>query len=84
MHDVRIAGTAERQLKKPSSDTPRRVSHAALARAFEPLPDGCRKLTGHGDVYRIRVGGLRILYGVNHSTHTVTVMKVGDRKHIYR
>ena len=84
MHEVRITGTAERQLKRLSVESRGRVSRAVKALALKPLPDGRRKLTGHDDVYWIRVGRFRILYCVNHSTHIVTVLKIGDRKRVYR
>jgi mRNA interferase RelE/StbE len=51
--------------------------------ANDPRPSGCEKLTGQ-DRYRIRQGRYRIVYAVQHEEHTVTVVKVGHRKDIYR
>jgi mRNA interferase RelE/StbE len=49
----------------------------------DPRPQGCEKLTGE-DRYRLRQGQYRILYSVEDDKHTVTVVKVGHRKDIYR
>jgi mRNA interferase RelE/StbE len=51
--------------------------------ANDPRPSGCEKLTGR-DRYRLRQGRYRILYAVQDEEHTVTVVKVGHRKDIYR
>ena len=51
--------------------------------ANDPRPSGCEKLTGQ-DRYRIRRGRYRIVYAVQDEEHTVTVVKVGHRKDIYR
>jgi mRNA interferase RelE/StbE len=49
----------------------------------DPRPQGCEKLTGE-DRYRLRQGRYRILYFVEDDKRTVTVVKVGHRKAIYR
>jgi mRNA interferase RelE/StbE len=49
----------------------------------DPRPQGCEKLTGE-DRYRLRQGRYRILYFVEDDKRTITVVKVGHRKDIYR
>ncbi len=51
--------------------------------ANDPRPPGCEKLTGQ-DRYRMRQGRYRIVYSVEDEERTVTVVKVGHRKDIYR
>ncbi len=51
--------------------------------ANDPRPSGCEKLTGQ-DRYRLRQGRYRIVYAVHDEEQTVTVVKVGHRKDIYR
>ena len=51
--------------------------------ADDPHPPGCEKLTGQ-DRYRMRQGRYRIVYSVEDEERTVTVVKVGHRKDIYR
>ena len=51
--------------------------------AENPRPAGCEKLTGQ-DRYRLRQGRYRILYSIQDDELTVWVVKVGQRKDIYR
>lgn len=51
--------------------------------AENPRPPGAEQLTG--DIkYRIRQGSYRILYTIEDEIVTVTVVKVGHRRDVYR
>jgi mRNA interferase RelE/StbE len=52
--------------------------------AEQPKPVGAEKLSGHIDLYRIRVGNYRVVYEIDNEQIVVTVIKVGHRKEIYR
>lgn len=51
--------------------------------ADEPRPTGCKKLSG-AERYRLPVGRYRILYVIEDDRLIVTVVKIGDRKDVYR
>jgi mRNA interferase RelE/StbE len=51
--------------------------------AQEPRPPGSEKLTGE-EKYRIRQGNYRILYTIEDEIVTVTIVKVGHRRNVYR
>jgi len=61
----------------------RKILSRIKSLAADPRPPGCEKLTGH-DRYRLRQGRYRIVYAVQDEERTVTVVKVGHRKDIYR
>ncbi|MEW6032589.1 MAG: type II toxin-antitoxin system RelE/ParE family toxin [Bacillota bacterium] len=48
-----------------------------------PRPPGCEKLSGQ-QRYRLRQADYRILYEVDDSRQSVTVVKVGHRHEVYR
>jgi mRNA interferase RelE/StbE len=50
----------------------------------EPRPTGVVKLVGTGNGYRLRVGGYRIVYEVHDDRLVVMVIRVGDRREVYR
>ncbi|MGI8784169.1 MAG: type II toxin-antitoxin system RelE family toxin [Acidobacteriota bacterium] len=52
--------------------------------ADDPRPDGCEKLAGQQDRYRIRAGRYRILYSIQDEELIVIVVKVGHRREVYR
>ena len=61
----------------------RKILSRIKSLAADPCPPGCEKLTGQ-DRYRLRQGRYRIVYAVQDEERTVTVVKVGHRKDIYR
>lgn len=50
----------------------------------EPLPHGCEKLEGNGDLYRIRSGDYRVIYQVFGKTLVILIVKIGHRREVYR
>ena len=81
---VEISRSAERQLKKLPSQDQRAVVKAILSLSDDPFPQGCRKLSGYDDVYRVRVGRYRVLYSVSRSKLIIIILKIGHRKDGYR
>jgi len=53
------------------------------ALAVDPRPPGCTKLSGQ-EAYRVRQGEHRIIYTVADDVLVVEVVKVGNRRDIYR
>lgn len=67
---------------------PRKKDRQRLVRrirglADEPRPPGCQKLSAR-DLYRVRQGPYRIVYSIQDDELSVQVVKIGDRKDIYR
>ena len=69
----------------------RAIPQAAVARlleriqglAAEPRPPGCEKLSAQ-ERYRVRVGRYRIVYEIRDRDLVVLIVKVADRKDVYR
>ncbi len=61
----------------------RRVVEKIRKLADNPRPSGCEKLSGQ-DRYRVRQGNFRIIYSINDDRLVIHVVKVGDRKDVYR
>jgi mRNA interferase RelE/StbE len=49
----------------------------------DPRPPGCTKLSGQ-EAYRVRQGTYRIVYTVADDVLVVEVVKVGNRRDVYR
>jgi len=52
--------------------------------ANDPLPRKAIKLEGGNDLYRVRVGDYRVIYGVDQSAKLVTIHYVRHRRDVYR
>jgi mRNA interferase RelE/StbE len=48
-----------------------------------PRPKGCEKLSGR-ELYRLRSGRYRIVYSIQDKELTLWVVKIGQRKDVYR
>ena len=51
--------------------------------ADNPRPSGSEKLSGE-EKYRLRQGDYRALYSVQAASTTVTIVKIGHRREVYR
>ena len=56
-----------------------------IIKAIGKLPEGedIKKLKGHDNIYRLRVGDYRILYTVDNGEFIVIVINAGNRGQIY-
>ena len=52
--------------------------------AENPRPRGAEKLKGEDGLYRIRVGDYSVIYQVRDKALIVLVVKIGDRKEVYK
>jgi len=86
MYRVYLERAAEKDLKQLPPKLHDRVIAAIRSLARNPRPVGCRKLTGSGTDWRIRVGDYRIIYeiGEGAAIQVVRVNRVRHRREVYR
>ncbi len=81
---VEFTPAAEKQLKDLDKPFQMQVFRRIEKLADDPRPQGVEKLEGQEGIYRIRSGNYRILYTINDKALVVVVIRVGDRKEVYR
>lgn len=80
-----IKRSAAKELQDIDSKKDRqRLVERINALAEDPRPHGAEKLSGRKDKYRIRQGNYRVLYEIEDEALIVYVVKVADRKDVYR
>ena len=84
MYRVIVEHSAEKDLKRLSSEVRARVTPSILALATNPRPAGCRKLAGSKSDWRIRVGDYRVVYEIADEVRIVRVNRVRHRREVYR
>ncbi|NOX69172.1 MAG: type II toxin-antitoxin system RelE/ParE family toxin [Gammaproteobacteria bacterium] len=83
-YKLRIKTSAAKELEAISRKADRqRIVARIKALADNPRPAGCKKLSG-SERYRIRQGPYRIVYAIEEQQLIVYVVKIGDRKSVYR
>jgi mRNA interferase RelE/StbE len=75
--------SVEKDLRGIPKKDLRKILHCIKLLSDEPRPPGHEKLTGQ-ERYRIRQGRYRIVYSVQDKKITVWIVKVGQRKDVYR
>jgi len=78
-----VARSAQKDLDSLPSEVSSRISSKIEALASVPRPDGCRKLKGEQNSWRIRVGDYRVIYIVDDNTRTIDISKVRHRREVY-
>jgi mRNA interferase RelE/StbE len=81
---VVLTPAAERQFEKLSHQAREMIAAALVALSGNPRPSECMKLAGAEDLWRIRLRQYRVIYQILDDQLIVTVVKIGDRKDVYR
>jgi len=81
---VVLTPAAERQFAKLSLQVREMIAAVLVTLARNPRPPGCVKLAGAEDLWRIRVRQYRIIYQLLDLELIVVVVKIGNRKDVYR
>jgi mRNA interferase RelE/StbE len=82
---VQIKPSAAKEIEAVDQKRDRqRIVATIRALADEPRPVGCEKLAGESNRYRVRVGRYRVVYSIADAELLVLVVRVADRKVVYR
>jgi len=83
-YTVEIKPAAKRQIKKLPLTIQAQIIQTLAELELDPRPINVRKLSGEENAYRVRVGDYRIVYEIYDQVLVVVVVKVGNRRDIYR
>jgi mRNA interferase RelE/StbE len=82
-YEILIRPSVKKDVKNiPKADL-QRIMERISNLQDDPRPRGCVKLSGL-DYYRIRQGDYRIVYEIGDARLIVIIVKVGNRKDVYR
>ncbi|MEW6126657.1 MAG: type II toxin-antitoxin system RelE/ParE family toxin [Acidobacteriota bacterium] len=84
VYKIEFSRKAERDFKNLEKSVQTRLKPKIDSLAKNPRPSGVKKLEGEEDLYRVRVGDYRIIYQIQDDKLIVLVVKIGDRKEIYK
>ena len=83
-YSILLAPPAERQLRSFSSAIQKRLVNRMKTLQQDPRPPGVKKLADEDHLYRIREGDFRIIYTIQDEELIILVLKIGNRKDVYR
>ncbi len=84
-YEIFISPNALKFLDK--SELKRKVALEDKINSLKDFPNvnmDIKKMKGMGDVYRIRIGKIRVLFDVDKKDYAITIIKIDFRGNIYR
>ena len=82
-YELLIKRPAAKELEALPLRDRRRIVNRIQALANDPRAPGAEKLSGD-EKYRVRQGDYRVLYEIDDAARTVTVVRIGHRRDVYR
>jgi mRNA interferase RelE/StbE len=82
-YSVVIKSSGQKELDALDDAVFSRIDRRILALAENPRPAGCKKLKGHKDQWRIRIGDWRVVYFIDDSARRVSITRVAHRREVY-
>ena len=83
-YSIRFEKSALKDLKKLPANVVKLLWNEIDTLKSDPRPHGCKKLKGTNHLFRIRCGNYRIIYQIQDKVLIVLVIRIGDRKDVYR
>lgn len=82
-YSILLTRSAAKELENVPTKDRQRIVTKIVSLAENPRPVGAEKLSGD-DKYRLRQGNYRILYEIVDAELIVTVVRIGNRREVYR
>jgi mRNA interferase RelE/StbE len=83
-YTVEVTPAAGRQVRKLDRNTQKRILDRIEKLEEDPRPHDAVKLQSPEGLYRLRVGDYRIVYQIEDDRLVVLIVRVGNRKEVYR
>jgi mRNA interferase RelE/StbE len=81
---ISFARSARKELEDLSIALGRRIFSRIEQLGKDPRPPGCRKIQGASNLWRIRIGEYRVVYGIYDESQRVDIVAVRHRRDAYR
>ena len=81
-YNLLIKPSAAKELENLPAKLRQKIARKIQALAGDPRHHGSEKLSGE-DLYRIRQGDYRIVYGIEDKAPAIVVIRIGHRRDVY-
>jgi mRNA interferase RelE/StbE len=82
-YEIVFARSARKDLQSLPHNLVERIMEKIELLASNPRPAACKKLRGHSNLWRIRVGEYRIIYGVYDEKLVIDISVIRHRSDAY-
>ena len=81
---VVLKSSAEKELFRLSNPVSDRIFPKIKALGTDLRPNGCKKLIGGRNLWRIRIGDYRVIYAIDDQSKKVEVTRIAHRREVYQ
>ena len=82
-YSITFARSARKELEALPNSLIIRIFSKIEALSIQPRPNGCRKLQGFTNLWRIRIGDYRAIYSIDDKAKIVDIIAVRNRREAY-
>jgi len=82
-YSITFARSARKELEVLPNILISRIFSKIEALSIEPRPNGCRKLQGYTNLWRIRIGDYRVIFSIDDESESVDIIAVRHRRKAY-
>ena len=82
-YSITFARSARKELENLSGSLVQRIFPKIEALIAEPRPNGCRKLQGFLNLWRIRIGDYRVIYSIDDAGKVIDIIAIRHRRQAY-
>lgn len=82
-YSISFVRSARKELESLPNPLIRRIFSKIELLARNPRPVGCKKLKGAHDLWRIRLGGYRVIYGIVDREIRIEIITIRHRSQAY-
>lgn len=82
-YEVQFKSSSRKELEALEYNIALRVLKKIEGLIDEPRPNGCKKLRGAKDLWRVRAGDYRVVYAIDDDTREITVLRIRHRREVY-
>ncbi len=82
-YSIVFARSARKELENLDNPLIDRIFSKIELLAKNPRPKNCRKLQGHNNLWRIRIGDYRVVYSIDDNDKVIDIIVVRHRKDAY-
>lgn len=74
----------EKMLRRLPQNLGRRLDRAILSLIDNPQPANAKKLVGHDNLYRLRIGDWRVIYAIKDDQLIILIIRIAPRGDVYQ
>jgi mRNA interferase RelE/StbE len=83
-YSITFARSARKEIETLDIGTATKIFHKIEGLSGECRPQGCRKLKGSTNLWRIRIGDYRVIYAIDDKQKNVDIIAVKHRAEAYK